>query len=109
VRSRKAPQRLCLRQVGAEPVQTGDIPDTAVDRAYRKEPLGWFPIDDRFYTIYFAAVPVAQFDAHTFVVAPVPKEKSVSRRGAREGDVSPSRAPHLLGEPEKKVSGMCPV
>lgn len=73
------------------------------------EPIGLLPIDDRLYTIYFATLPVARFDGRNFAVAPVPKQKDFSRGGAREGEASPSPAPHPLGEPEEKVSGMCPV
>lgn len=73
------------------------------------EPIGLLPIDERFYTIYLAAVPVARFDGYRFTVAPVSKQKNYSERGAREGEASPSPAPHPLAEPEEKVSGMCPV
>lgn len=73
------------------------------------EPIGLLPIDDRFYTIYFAHVPVARLDEHTFTVRQLPKQRDCSRRGAREGDVSPSPAPLPLRAPEQKLSGMCPV
>jgi hypothetical protein len=73
------------------------------------ESIGLLPMDDRFYTVYFAAFPIARFDSHKLVIVPRPKGKDFSGRGAREGEVSPSPAPHPLKAPEEKVSGMSPV
>lgn len=36
------------------------------------------PIDERFYTVYFAAFPVARFDSHRRVTMPLPKESSAT-------------------------------
>ena len=76
-----------------------------------EESIGLLPIDDRFYTVYFAAFPIARFDSHKRVILSQPKEteKDYSGRGAREGETSPSPAPHPLEALEEKVSGMCPV
>lgn len=73
------------------------------------ESIGLLPMDDRFYTVYFAAFPIARFDSHKLVIVPRPKGKDFSGVGAREGEVSPSPAPHSLKAPEEKVSGMSPV
>ena len=73
------------------------------------ESVGLLPVDDRFYTVYFAAFPIARFDSHRLVIVPQRKEKDFSGGGAREGDASPSPAPHPLQAEEEKVSGMCPV
>jgi putative transposase len=73
------------------------------------ESIGLLPVDERFYTVYFAAFPIARFDSHRRVTVPQPKGKEFSRDEAGEGDVSPSPAPHPLQEPDEKVSGMCPV
>jgi putative transposase len=73
------------------------------------ESIGLLPVDDRFYTVYFAAFPIARFDSHKRVIVPQPKGKDFSGGRAGEGEVSPSPAPHPLNAPEEKVSGMCPV
>jgi putative transposase len=73
------------------------------------ESIGLQPTDDRFYTVYFAAFPIARFDSHKLVIVPQPIGKDLSGRGAREGEASPSPAPHPLNAPEEKVSGMSPV
>ncbi len=73
------------------------------------ESIGLLPLDDRVYTVYFAAFPIAQFDSHTRVILPLPKRKDYDGAGAGEEEVSPSPAPHPLRAAEEKVSGMCPV
>jgi transposase InsO family protein len=73
------------------------------------ERIGLLPIDERFYTVYFAAFPIARFDSRKRETVPLPKAKDCYRAGAREGEVSTSPAPHPLEANEEKVSGMCPV
>jgi len=79
------------------------------------ESIGLLPVDDRIYTVYFAAFPIAQFDSHTRVTMPLPKRKDYVGAGAGEGEeeeeeeVSPSPAPHPLRAAEEKVSGMSPT
>jgi transposase InsO family protein len=73
------------------------------------ESIGLLPMDDRFYTVYFAAFPIARFDSHKRMMVPPLKEKDCSGRGAREGEASPSPAPLPLEAENDKVSGMCPV
>ena len=71
------------------------------------ESIGLLPQDERIYTVYFAAFPIARFDSHRRVILPL---RAVSCEvDAREGEVSPSPAPHPLEAKEPKVSGMCPV
>lgn len=67
------------------------------------------PLTFRFYTVYFAAFPIARFDSHKLLTVTHEKAKDFSGRGARERDVSPSPAPHPLNAPEEKVSGISPV
>jgi transposase InsO family protein len=74
-----------------------------------RESIGLLPMDDRFYTVYFAAFPIARFDSHKLMIVPQLKGKEFSGVGAGEGEVSPSPAPHPLEAPEEKVSGMSPV
>jgi putative transposase len=73
------------------------------------ESIGLLPIDDRFYTVYFAAFPIARFDSRRLLIVRRPNVADFSEVGAGEGDDSPSPAPHPLNQPEAKVSGMCPV
>jgi putative transposase len=71
------------------------------------EPIGLLPVDDRIYTVYFAAFPIACFDSQRRTILPL---RAVSGHvGAGEGEASPSPAPHPLEAKEPKVSGMSPV
>jgi putative transposase len=73
------------------------------------EAIGLLPVDERFYTVYFAAFPITRFDSHRLRIVPQTKEKDFSGAGAGEGEVPPSPAPHPLEATKAKVSGMCPV
>ena len=72
------------------------------------ESIGWQSVDERFYTVYFAAFPIARFDSHRLLIVPQPKEQDFSGVGAREGEASSSPAPDPLDATEPKVSGMRP-
>ena len=37
------------------------------------ERVGLLPADDRWFTVYFAQLPLAQFDSHKLMVTPLPK------------------------------------
>jgi hypothetical protein len=73
------------------------------------ERVGLEPIDDRYWTVYFAAFPIARFDSRSLRMLPLPQRETFDLDEAGEGGPSPSPAPHLLTEPDEKVSGMCPV
>ena len=73
------------------------------------ESVGLLPKDDRWFTIYFAQVPLARFDSYKLQVIPCKTSTGFYKVGAGEGDGSPSPAPHPLIVPDQKVSGMCPV
>lgn len=89
------------------------------------ERIGLLPLDqdERWYTVYFAEVPLARFDSWQRRVVPLPLPeknpkgvKVVQQAGfyiadAGEEEASPSPAPHpLTGMQEnEKVSGMSPV
>jgi transposase InsO family protein len=73
------------------------------------ERVGLLPVDDRWFTIYFAQFPLARFDSQKLRVLPLPQAKNRVMADAGEGEISPSPAPLPLHEPEQKVSGMCPV
>ncbi len=71
--------------------------------------MGLLPEDDRWFTIYFAQLPLARFDSQKLQVTPLPKTGSFDTGTAGAGDVSASPAPHPLTGAEQKMSGMCPV
>jgi len=73
------------------------------------ERVGLLPEDDRWFTIYFAQLPLARFDSRKLQVTPLPKISSIAEGLAGEEDPSPSPAPHSQIEPDQKVSDMCPV
>jgi transposase InsO family protein len=72
------------------------------------ERIGLLPIDERWFTVYFAHVPLARFDSRERRVLPLPKPNGFNVDEAGEEDGSPSPAPHPLN-PDEKVSGMSPV
>src|SRR6202453_3446847 len=49
------------------------------------ESIGLQSVDERFYTVYFAAFPIAGFDSHRLLIVPQPKEQDFSGVGARGG------------------------
>jgi transposase InsO family protein len=71
------------------------------------ERVGLLPVDERWYTIYFAHLPLARFDSRLRQVVPLPQDFYMDEAG--EEDQSPSPAPHPLTTTKEKVSGMCPV
>lgn len=84
--------------------------DVFLSEVFWGENVGLLPEDDRWFTIYFAQVPVARFDSQKLSVTPLQKTGGFYKVGAGEGDASPSPAPHpLKAQQNEKVSGMCPV
>jgi transposase InsO family protein len=73
------------------------------------EAIGLLPLDERIYTVYFAAFAIARLDSYRRLILPLPKRTHDVGVGAREGEDSPSPAPRPLEEPKEKVSGMCLV
>jgi len=73
------------------------------------ERVGLLPEDDRWFTIYFAQLPLARFDSQKLQVTPMPETGGFNTGTAGEGDASPSPAPHPLTGTHQNVSGMCPV
>jgi transposase InsO family protein len=72
------------------------------------EPIGLEPSDDRWYTIYFADLALAQFDSRTLTLHRLPPEKIFDRAEAGAGELPPSPAPHPQN-PDQKASTMSPV
>ncbi len=83
--------------------------DVFLSEVFWGEQVGLLPEDDRWFTIYFAEVPVARFDSRKLRVTPLAETGVRGNVGARAGEASPYPAPQPLLEQEQKVSGMCPV
>src|SRR6267378_782783 len=73
------------------------------------ERVGLLPVDDRWYTVYFAHVPIGRFDSKQLRMSPLPKAGVDYKADVGKGEASPSPAPHPLNQVDEKVSGMCPV
>jgi putative transposase len=73
------------------------------------ERIGLRALDERYYTVYFAAFPIARFDSQTLRVHRLPRVKDFYDAEAGEGELPPSPAPHPQTTPDQKVSTMCPV
>jgi putative transposase len=73
------------------------------------ERIGLLPLDERWFTVYFAQFPIARFDSYKLRIVHLPKEENVYIAEAGEEDDSPSPAPHPLINEKVKLSGMCPV
>src|SRR5260370_37173087 len=72
------------------------------------ERVGLLPEDDRWFTIYFAQLPLARFDSQKLRVTPLPKTGGCDNVAAGGGDANPSPAPPPPTGPGHTVSGMCP-
>ena len=98
-----------VRRVRARGEFTWKHQDVFLSETLIGESIGLLPMDDRIYTVYFAAFPIARFDSHRRMILPRPKRTHELGAEAGEEDASPSPAPHPLENNERKVSGMCPV
>jgi transposase InsO family protein len=81
--------------------------DVFLSEVFWGERIGLLPEDDRWFTIYFAEVPVARFDSQKLRALPLQKTGGFYKVDAGEG--APSPAPHPSTLEDQKVSGMCPV
>jgi hypothetical protein len=81
------------------------------------EPVGLLADDERWYTIYFAQLPIARFDSQQLCVRPLPKSSGFCKVSAGERVASlplhpiPSlqRSKKCQGCARSKVSGMPPA
>jgi len=114
--SRPYPVRVCepeydssmtVRRVFADGQFSWKHHDVFVSETLRGERIGLEPIDDRWYTIYFAAFPLGRFDSRTRTVHRLPAA-GFYKADAGEGEPPPSPAPHPHN-PDQKVSTMSPV
>jgi transposase InsO family protein len=63
---------------------------------------------DRWFTLYFADVPLARFDSRTWTVHRLPLALGFYIAGAKEGELPPSSALHPQN-PDQNLSTMSPV
>jgi len=103
------PQTMLVRSVRPHGHFRWNQHDVFLSEVLWGERVGLLPEDDRWFTIYFAQLPVARFDSQKLQVTPLPKAGAFDNVGAGEGDASPSPAPHPLTGRDQNVSGMCPV
>lgn len=73
------------------------------------ESIGLLALDDRWYTVYFAHLPIARFDSWRRQISALPRQYSFEKDEAGERGKPPSPAPHPPTGPNQKVSGMPPV
>ena len=87
-----------------------DKHDVFLSEVLWSERVGLLPEDDRWFTVYFANVPIARFDSERLRVMPMPKPvEDFVEMGAGEGEKPPSPAPHPRRVEDQNVSGMRPV
>jgi transposase InsO family protein len=67
---------------------------------FQGERVGLLPLDDRYFTVYFAEFPIALFDSRELRILPLPRHEDFETEDAGEGAASPSPAPHPLNQPE---------
>ena len=73
------------------------------------EPVGLLPVDERWFTIYFAQYPIARFDSQELKVRPLSMSRGLTKTSEEEGGSPPSSSPQPPVDQNQKVSGMPPV
>jgi hypothetical protein len=81
--------------------------DVFLSETLMGERIGLQPIDDRWYTIYFAQFPLGRFDSRTRTVQRLPAA-GFYRADAGEGEPPPSPASHPQN-PDQNLSTMSPA
>ena len=68
---------------------------------FQGERVGLLPLDERYFTVYFASFPIALLDTRELCILSLPREKDFDMDDAGDGDASPSPAPLPLVQPGK--------
>ena len=100
------PDTMLVRSVRRQGAFHWNKQDIFLSEVLWGERIGLLPVDHDSYTVYFAQFPIAHFDSRQLRIVPLNKAKEYNMDDAREGEASPSPAPHPLKPPETKVSGM---
>lgn len=103
------PPSMLVRSVHAKGYFRWKKHDVFLTEVLWGEPVGLLPENDRWFTIYFAHLPLARFDSEKLQVLPCKTSTGFSKMRAGEGETTPSPAPHPPTEPDQNVSGMPPV
>jgi putative transposase len=104
------PQTMLVRSVRHQGIFRWKKHDVFLSEVLWSERVGLLPEDDRWFTIYFAQIPIGRFDSERLRVTPMPKPvEGFVEMGAGEGENPPSPAPHPPEVEEQNVSGMRPV
>jgi len=103
------PSSMLVRTVKSHGVFRWRKRDIFLSEVLWGERIGLLPRDEHSFTIYFAQLPLAEFDSAQWRILPLRKTLGFDVDGAGEEDSSPSPAPHPLTTNQQHVSGMCPV
>lgn len=101
------PSTMLVRRVQTHGQFRWKMNDVFLSEVLWGESVGLLPGEDPWFTIYFAHLPIARFNARLLRVLPLPKDYDIAEAGKGEG--SPSPAPHPLNQTEQQLSGMSPV
>jgi hypothetical protein len=104
------PANMLVRSVRGQGIFRWKKQDVFLSEVLWGETVGLLPEDNRWFTIYFAHVPVARFDSHSLQVKPLPKLAGGTKGTVRKGGGAP---PFLTARPSveenQNVSTICLV
>jgi putative transposase len=102
------PDTMLVRRVKSHGHFRWKMHDVFLSEVLWGEPVGLLPFDDGCYTVYFAQVPLALFDARTRKIYRLPTGQGTQTKRAVSGAAAPETEKQNLPDKEK-LSGMCPV
>jgi len=102
------PDTMLLRSIKSQGCFRWKKHDVFLSEVLWGETVGLLPVDDGCYTVYFAHMPLALFDAGTGKTYRLPASIGVQTRPSVSGAAAPETEKQNLPDKEK-VSGMCPV
>jgi transposase InsO family protein len=102
------PDTMLLRSIKSQGCFRWKKHDVFLSEVLWGETVGLLPVDDGCYTVYFAHMPLALFDAGTGKTYRLPASIGVQTRPSVSGAAAPETEKQNLPDKEK-VSEMCPV
>jgi len=102
------PDTMLLRSIKSQGCFRWKKHDVFLSEVLWGETVGLLPVDDGCYTVYFAHMPLALFDAGTGKTYRLPASIGVQPRPSVSGAAAPETEKQNLPDKEK-VSEMCPV
>jgi hypothetical protein len=105
------PDTMLVRSVHKTGCFTWKKYDVFLSEVLWGERIGLLPIEDDWFTVYFAHVPVARFTSRHHRVLPLlkPKVERPRKQAARTGTGEASPVPVHKPSNQDEVSGMCPA